>query len=637
MGRTRVRWVVVIVALVAGAVIGPSVRADQIPPIMPVSEVRPGMTGYGLTALQGAEPEQFPVEVLAVIDGWYPKGHIILIRLGGPVIDEAGAVSGMSGSPIYIEDRLVGALAYGWRFTKVPLAGVTPAEEILQAQEIDLQGGEPAPGAARRESARRMRRRTAELAEKLLARPAEDLPAPLLEDALMRAALPPLLPQQRARSLALPGPSPADDRAQFGPLPLPLALGGLGPRAEPLLDALGAAGFMPVQAAGGPAHAEDDLEPRPGMPGGVVFVSGDLNVSGMGTITWVDGERVAAFGHPMMGLGAVDLPFAVGRAQAVVPSLQMSFRVSSADRIVGRLTQDRDSSIIARLGERAPMLPCTVRVGGLQEDEYNYEVAGFWQTAPFYTFLAVAYSSLRFQSQDAPYTMRARSRIRIEGREEPLILENDFADWSPLRPAFTLVQMPLAALAMNPFREVAIESVDYEIELKEGFEVALIESVRAERLQVPAGGQVTLHVRLREWQGREVVREVPLEIPETARPGSEVRVLVCDAMTSMMLRSSMDPGLFAPRSFEHLIEMLEYTEPSRDLHVRVSVVEEGVRYRGRPMPALPSSAMNILQFGASGRTDRLTSDRVTSVQTPYILEGAHMLTLTVEEPEPFAP
>jgi len=637
MRKTTARWTLLLLSLALAALTGPAARAQELPPIMPVSEVRPGMEGYGLSALEGAEPQRFPVKVLAVIDGWFPKGKIILIRFSGPIIDEAGIIAGMSGSPIYIDDKLVGALAYGWTFSKVPLAGVTPAEEMLKAQSIDTEGRQPAPVAARRESGRLMRRRVDELAAMLLSRETESFPAPLLEDAMMRAALPPLLPRRTAYSVAAPGHSPAGGKAQLTPLPVPLALGGLGPEAAPLMAALDAAGFMPVRAAAMPGQPEEELTPRPGMPAGVAFVTGDLTICGMGTITWVDGDRVAAFGHPLMGMGSVDLPFVVGRAQAVVPSLQRSFRVSSADKIVGRLTQDRDSAIIGRIGEQAPMLRCTVRVTGLGGEEYNYRIAGYWQTAPFYTFMAVAYSSLRFQGEGNPYTMTARSRIAIEGRDEPLLLENEFADWSPLTPAFVLVQMPLAALTMNPYKEVQIEGVDYEIELKPGFDVALIKSVRAERLRVAPGSDVTLHVRLLEWQGEEIPREVPLHIPETARPGSQVQVLVCDAVTNMMIDARMDPGLFAPKSFEQLVDMLQESKPNRNLFVRAAFVEEGVRYGGQPMPALPSSTLSILQLGASGRADPLTSDRVHSVETPYILEGSHTLTLTVEEPEPFKP
>lgn len=637
MRKRTGRWFLLLLSLILSALTGPAARAQELPPIMPVSEVRPGMEGYGLTALNGAEPQRFPVEVLAVIDGWYPKGKIVLIRFSGPIIDEAGIIAGMSGSPIYIDDKLVGALAYGWSFSKVPLGGVTPAEEILKAQNLDAEGGEPAAVAARRESARRMRRRMDELAGMLLSRETGGFPAPALDEAMTRAALPPLLPRQAGQSIAVSAKSPGGRRGQLTPLPVPLALGGLGPEAAPLMAALDTAGFMPVQAAGAAADADEELTIQTGMPGGTVFVTGDLTVSGMGTITWVDGERVAAFGHPLMGMGAVDLPFAIGRTQAVVPSLQRSFRVSSADRIVGRLTQDRDSAIIARIGEEAPMLPCTVRVTGLRDEEYNYRIAGYWQTAPFYTFIAVAYSSLRFQGEGNPYTMMARARISVEGLEEPLVLENEFADWSPVTPAFTLVQTPLAALTMNPYKEVKIQGVDYEIELKRGFDVALIKSVRAERRRVAPGSDVTLHVRLLEWQGDEVSREVLLHIPETAQPGSQVQVLVCDAMTNMMIKARMDPGLFAPKSFEQLIDMLQESDPSRNIFVRAAFVEEGVRYGGQPMPALPSSTLSILKLGGSGRADPLTSDRVHSVETPYILEGSHTLTLTVEEPEPFRP
>jgi hypothetical protein len=264
-------------------------------------------------------------------------------------------------------------------------------------------------------------------------------------------------------------------------------------------------------------------------------------------------------------------------------------------------------------------------------------VAGFWQTAPLFTFYAVAASSARWQGQGGRYTLEAKAEIALKDRPEPLVLRNVFVGRSALLPSFQLVDLPLSALLTNPFKEVEVESVDYGLNIREGFEAAVIESVTADRLRAEPGTEVTLLVTLRKWRGDEVTEEVGLSIPETARPGTDVEVLVCDAVTSTMVDARLDPGFFAPMSFEHLVDMLERIESNRNLVVRASFVEQGLRYAGEPLPTLPTSALNILQFGGAGRVRQLISDQLEAVPTPYVLTGSQTVTIRIVEPEPYNP
>jgi hypothetical protein len=278
-----------------------------------------------------------------------------------------------------------------------------------------------------------------------------------------------------------------------------------------------------------------------------------------------------------------------------------------------------------------------VRVNGPVTERYDYQVAGWWQTAPFFTFLTCLYSSERWQGAGNPYTLRASAKISIQGEDEPLVLENEFAGYAVTSPAFELVWFPLNALMVNSFREVEIESIDYELEIQKGFEVAAIEAVRAERFQAEPGSEVTLYVRLRKWQGQEVLRKVPLHIPETARPGTQVDILVCDALTNMAIKAEMDPGFYSPRSFEQLLDAVAEIESNRNLVVRASFVQEGIRYAGEPLPSLPPSALNILQFGGAGEAAYLFSDQVTAVETPWVLEGSQILTIAIAKPPAHRP
>ncbi|MFO8007818.1 MAG: SpoIVB peptidase S55 domain-containing protein [Candidatus Brocadiia bacterium] len=628
-----------LVVVVAAALAFPTAApAQELPPIMPASQVQAGMKGYGVATLKGTELTRFDVEVLGVVTGWYPKGDMILIRFSGPIVDEAGIIAGMSGSPVFIQDKLIGAVAYGWFFSKIPLAGVTPAEEMLKVQRMDQEGAEEDSEQARAEAARAMREEAEELARLLTEGRDAPLPADRLDEALMRASLPPVLRARRTAARTLRWPLGDGEVAELAPLPVPLSISGAGADAAGLLAGLSGTGLMPVQAAGGDA-AETGGSPEavPGAVVGSAFITGDMEIASMGTATWVDGDRVVAFGHPLLSAGRVDLPMVLGRDAIVVPSIRRSFRISNPDRIVGRVVEDRDSCIVGRLGEEAPMFPCTVRVKGLAGDTYNYDVAGYWQTAPMFASLAVAYSSTRWQGEGQRYTLEVTSKLHLKGREEPVVLRNEFATESVMMPVFEMVELPLSALTLNPFRRADIAGVDYEVEARKGFDAALIRSVRAERLQAEPGSEVSLIIRLQQWRGEEVTRKVTLPIPETARPGTSAEVLVCDAVTNQIIKARLDPGFFAPKSFEQLIELLEEMESNRHLVVRSAFVQQGVRYAGEPMPALPQSALNILRFAGSGSAEPLVSDQVQTVQTPWILQGAHTVRIGIVEPEPHKP
>jgi len=625
-------------AVVLMAALAVPVRAQpSTPDLMAPSEVKTGMKGYGLTTLAGLRPQRFEFEVLGRLAGYFPKGDMVLIRMSGPVIDEAGIIAGMSGSPVYIDGKLLGAVAYGWSFCQIPLAGVTPAVDMMTVRDI-----EGAPGRAAKDRAREVQRQRARRLAELMT----SVPGGIeMEEAVRQAAVQFMVPPawagpQRAsagRPLAPAGLLPAGVDPTIRPLPVPLSMGGGLPTDSVLLSMLEGSGFMPVQAAGAGASAADDVELEPGMTVGAALILGDMDIAGMGTLTWLDGEHALAFGHPMFGSGETDYPFVVGEVQAIVPSRMRSFKLASSGRVVGRIVQDREAAVLARLGEEPRMFPCTVRIRGAVDEDYSYRIAGHWETAPMLTFMALYYSSSRWEGSGGRCTLDARAEIRLKGRSEPLLFENSYTGYSPVLPLSDLVAMPMDALLLNPYEEVEIEGVHYEVEVTPGLESAMIESAWADRAKVEPGGRLTVHVRLKQERGEDLTRKLTLEVPDSVQPGSEVRILICDAVTNRMIERGLDPGFYAPTSFEGLLEALTRPESNRELVMRASVMDQGLRYAGAAMPALPPSALSILaQNEDGGRAERLVTDIVQRVETPWVLEGALTLSVTIKERGPAA-
>jgi len=612
---------------------------EQLPAIMTTAEVRTGMRGYGLTTFEGAHVQRFDVEVLGVARGWSPKGNVVLVRMSGPVVDESGTVAGMSGSPIYINDKLLGAVAYGFPYCKIPLAGITPIEEMLVAGEIDKQAAPSDSGAQKAAAWRHLRMQSAAVLDVLQSggRPDNEL----LSQALSRMVVP-LCMQQRSRTYSL-NQMPLSVRGLFQdpasvamvPLPTPLAVGGVGAEAfSTLAPMLMTGGFVPVQAAAAaPSDGGEEIKIVPGAPVGAVLVSGDLDLAGMGTLTMVDGNRVLAFGHSMLSSGRNDLPLALGRVQSVVPSTYLSFRLTGTDRVIGRLTQDRESAIVGRLGEEALMFPCTVAVKGAWNGTFNYNIAGYWQVSPFLAFYAASASAERWEGTGSEFTVKATSRIRLKGRDEPIVLENLYVGYSPATPAISQVFLPLAILMLNPFQEVEIAGVEVEEEVEEGLRAARIESVRLGHQEVEPGGKVELFVKLREYRGAEQVRKLEIQVPLDAEPGSQAQILVADSLTERMMDLSYDPGLVDPKNLEELIAVIERDPPNTHIFARASFLKSGVRYEGEAMPELPSSVLAMLGAESeSGVATPLIDDVKSSVETPWVIGGSQRVAVLIRKP-----
>ena len=608
---------------------------------MPASEVKPGMTGYGLTTLKGIERQKFDFEVVGVMPGYFADSPMIIINMSGDTIDLAGIIAGMSGSPVFINDKLVGAVAYGWPYSKIPLAGVTPIGDMLQIKEYEKSQAEQTN--ADRKAHRRtvLRRRSKELAQRLTSPEGQEMTSADLRRRLAEMLLTP--PEKNnlmeMSSTELPDRVqarwPGLSASRLQPLPVPMSMSGMSASGINRISSLFEdSGFMPVQSTSSGAMAGPDPEIRPGAPVGAAMVTGDLTLAGTGTLTWMKGNRILAFGHSMDGNGPTNYPLAVGKGAVVVPSVRRSFRMCSLGEIVGRIVQDREAAILGRLDKKSPMFPCTVNVKGAFEKTYNYNIAGFWQMAPMLTYTAITESILRLEGSGLPATISAESRIKLKDRSEPIVLRNTYASTSPTSPALELTTLPLDLLTLNPFKRGELEKVEFNMEIEQGYNVANIEAIRLNRNQFVPGETVTIYVKLRKYHGEEFVKQVEYEIPEDARPGSRVKLQVCDGPRTLSLRMAQDPGFFEPQSFDQLIEGLKLLPDQKALYVHGTFLRNGIRYEGEAMPDLPQSALRMFQIShESGDITPLQEDVQKQVGMPMVVEGSQSTVIQIIQPE----
>jgi hypothetical protein len=549
--------------------------------IIRVKDVKPGMKGYGLTVFSGTTPERFDVEVIDVLQNFLPRQDLILVKTKHPRLEVTKVVAGMSGSPIFLGDKMAGAYAYGWTFGVEAVAGVTPIENMLD--DLDR----PLP-------------------KKIDGWPLGPLPdkKPALQaqagwgssgrfsgahyDLRQHAA-------QIAKNRTVGNPS-----APLAPVATPLLLGGLTPRATELArELLGPLGFDPLEVGGG--GSADPNAPKRFVDGsaiGVQMVRGDMSATPMGTVTRVEGDKLVAFGHPMMQLGVTALPTAVGRILWVLASSQRSFKMGVAARSVGTLVNDRQASIVVSHSQPAPVIPVHMRIDGVpgeKNPEWNFEVAHDKFNGPMFVAIALgrALQTAASEHQDVSFT--AKSRIRIKGYGEVELDDygvavggtpqpNDFANANVIR--------AIGSLLNSLWEPVIIESVSMKIELRFARDILRLRGAEVLESEVEAGKSAHIRLTLVPYAGPPVKRTVEVPIPRHLA-GKQLTLEFSPGYTEFKEKSD-------PDSLGSLIKNLEDpTYPPKSLVVSYTPGAGGVAFKGHVVPSLPPGAMDAIQPSTS--------------------------------------
>ncbi|HVU51669.1 MAG TPA: SpoIVB peptidase S55 domain-containing protein [Polyangia bacterium] len=557
------------------------------PAIMKLADVKPGMVGQALTVFSGTKPEPFKIRVVAVLKQFLPKQDVILIRAEDPRVEHSGIVAGMSGSPVYVDGKLVGAVAYAWSFAKDPLGGVTPIESMLA------------------ERARPRRKTPLELAAG--------------EDDGDGPGLP---------ALASAGAAAAGE-GRLVRASVPLSVSGFGPRAMAELgDVLRPVGLVPTQAGGGRALG-GKLEPghvEPGSAIGVELVRGDMSMVGTGTVTYVDGSTVLAFGHPMFGIGESYLPLVDAEIHSFMPSLAQSFKMSSPLHEIGVLTQDRQSCIIGDLDGRTTMMPVDVRVTGPEGKSrtFHAEVARSRRLTPTLASMVVANAVADAEPDVTDVIATVNAKLAVHGRGTLELGDQVFStegiSGRVLGGARGL--RALGELMFNPFEPVVVDRMDVDVRLELKRDVADIVGVSVPTDTVRAGDTVPVRVTLRPYAGAEYVETVPVKIPHAVR-GQAVHI---EAASGVMARPEAAPA----ETLGTYIENLHKYYTAASIVVTVQTPDEGAALHGRLIPDLPASALDTLRpANESRRADTYRVAERTVFPSKRLVSGRQELTIAV--------
>jgi hypothetical protein len=587
-------------------------------PLMSITEIRPGMVGIGRTVFDGTHVEEFKVHVLGVIENIIgTRRNLILARLEGGPLGNTGVIAGMSGSPVYIDGRLIGAVSYALgSFSKEPIAGITPIEEMTDATSFT--SARP-PGARVKVEFPLTRDGLVASLRKALNwnRPFAERP----DDA------------QLVGSTSVAGIGGREVATLLRPIATPLTMSGFDPAvADVLSAAFRDQGFVPMAGTAGTRAGEMPFDGplKPGDAIGVTFVSGDLELGATGTVTHIDGDRVYAFGHPMYNLGPTQFPMTRAYVYTLLPSLFSSSKLSSTGEVIGTFTQDRPTAIAGRLGAAPKLLPVTLTLdaerGGSRTFKFNVVRDQLFTPLMTYTALVNTLGSYERQFGIATYAVRGKVQMK---KYEPISFENLFSGDSASMNASAFIVAPLTSLINNDYEEVDLESLELSVKSTEEPKTATLQRVWIDEPRPRAGRTVPLKVALRTYRGEDLIRTVPIAIPANA--AGSLAIMVSDG-ARLGLAEQREARLPQPRSVAQLVRALNKARRNDVLYVKLLGSEPGAVVNGELLSSLPPSVLAVLEADRSGGNfNPLHSATLGEweVPTDHAVSGVRTLTIQV--------
>jgi hypothetical protein len=567
------------------------------PEIMPLAQIHAGMRGVAYTVFQGTKPEPMDIEVLGVLrNANGPKGDIILVRLGGAKAEYTGVVAGMSGSPVYFNGKLAGAVAFRiGEFSKEPIAGVTPISEMLEISALDS-----SPAGA----------------------PVQAKSVPSLAAKTSGPGVP---------------SSPVQTFANYlKPIETPLVFSGFSEDSiQKFAPQFASQGIVPVMGVG---SASDSKQPDPLVPGSAVsavLVRGDMDIAATCTVTYIDAEHLLACGHPLLQFGMVDLPMTKATVLATLPSPLNAFKIVNATETVGSFVQDRHTGIMGEFGKKPEMIPVTLTIhGGPTAKVFHYEVLNNARLSPV-AMSTTVYNALHGVNEYGDETTYAmKGSISVEGFPD-VKLQDMFASADGQQPAAMLAASSIGGsfgrIFDNPYSTPDIQGLHLDFEITNERRWARLESARTDVSEARPGDEITVEVLLRPYRGEAFIEHIPVRIPPSASKGT-LHVLVSDG--DMLDRLRRGPSGAEKLDLASTIGVLNKQHVNNRVYVSVLDEDPEAMVADKVMPALPLSVMNVMD-GMRGTQDMtvLGESSVSETATSpldFVVSGAQLIPITIK-------
>ncbi|MBI4480713.1 MAG: hypothetical protein HY651_11890 [Acidobacteria bacterium] len=586
-------------------------------PIMPLGEIQTGMKGVGKTVFTGDRIEEFQAEILGVLRNVAPRQSLIMARLSGGPLEQTGVLAGMSGSPVYINGRLIGAVAMTFQFIKEPIAGITPIEQMIAASEEPHDS--PAPSG-------------------------EQVAWKFVKDAdngndglrLLATDTPDLLPPDSGASRVIWGGA----ETSLTRVGTPLMLSGFTPQAieyfEPQFRALG---LVPVQGGGAGTAASEapGRIPEPGSMISVQLLRGDMGVSADGTVTLVDNGRLYAFGHPFLSAGPTEIPFGESRVIVSVAGYAASMKITTPGPLLGVIRADRASGVFGTLGGQARMIPIDMDLESQGDTKYSYhfEVANDRFLLPFLMNLTVFSAVGSTERQVGDSTLQVNQTISLDGL--PDVYLESFISGGANGPALAArsVATPVAYLMQSGLTPPGIRGIHLRIVASNQRLAQELEQVWTSKREIKAGDTVELTALLRDQDGRETLQKASVEIPISLPPGP-LTITIADGASLDRMEAAMSGRPALPKDPQQLVRAINKSRRNNRLYVRLARPESGFALQGDSFPSPPPSVVSTFSTDPSLSINVLRTLLSTVADyelgpVPGVVAGFKSLTLTVEE------
>jgi len=601
--------------------------ANQNQNFLPLKQVKPGMKGMGKTVFHGDKVEEFQVEILGVLDNIAPRQSAILARLSGGPLESTGVMGGMSGSPVYIDGKMVGAVAFSFPFSKEAIAGITPIQQMVDIFDKSEEPIRVDP--IRIEVSSVKPHRTLEF------KPAIELPD-------LSAMGSKTFAVSESLAAAIPSLRPWSGQL-FNYIDTPIVLSGFNSKAAQLFgNALKPLGMTAIQSGGiavgsGSDKLADAADLLPGSAIAVQLIRGDLGVgaSATGTVTYRDGNNVYAFGHPWLSVGPVQLPFSKARVLSLLPNLSSSFKIAVPTDLVGSITQDRSQGLFGTVGVLPKLIPLTINLKSSRNrlETFKYEVINDRILTPLLMNFTIFNTITSIERALGDSTLQVQGKISVKGQPQ-IKIENLFSGEANAQIFASLaVVQPLSYILGSGFDNVDVENVTVDITSIDEKRTVILDRVWADRDEVKAGETVILSAFLRASNGGEHVEKIPLDIPPDMTSGT-LLVTVADGSTLTAVENRSLRQQFSPRDLDQLIRAINNIRKNDRVYVRLQRPEPSVILRGEEFSTLPPSFNTVITSDRSSSSS-LSTMRSSNLyeyelpSTPFVITGQRSLTLEV--------